>query len=407
MSKHLSKLLLSVVSVLLIVVATIVPTFAASYIQDGDWKYEMSGVISSEYHIESYLGNSSRVQIPALFQSKPVTKVNSEAFLNNIDINYIAFPATIKEIGNNAFYGCTALKSLIIPNTIETIGNNAFYGCTTLSLVSFDANTGVDVIPRNCFNGCTSLNTVILAQGVERIESMAFLGCTNLTSATIPASVTYIADNAFNKCENLTIYGWENTYAQTYAEEKGIEFYSYGAYVEPTTATEPATTIAPVTTTAVTTTETTADTTVETTSTAPATSIATDPVEPSTTTDPTETSVITDPSESTVATTAEVTETITATHSTTVTITDPVESSTSSNKKPYIIGDSDLDEKITVKDATLIQKFIVDLEYLDHVQKLLSNCDAVGEITVKDATLVQKYCAGFENILFVGTEVLV
>ena len=58
---------------------------------------------------------------------------------------------------------------------------------------------------------------------------------------------------AFSECDNLTIYGYTNSYAETYAKENGITFVSLGSI----TTTETTTT----TTTETTTTETTAATT--------------------------------------------------------------------------------------------------------------------------------------------------
>ncbi|MDD6433684.1 MAG: dockerin type I domain-containing protein, partial [Ruminococcus bromii] len=49
-------------------------------------------------------------------------------------------------------------------------------------------------------------------------------GCTNLTNITIPESVSWIDDKAFYDCKSLTIYGYEDSYAQEYADEHNIPF---------------------------------------------------------------------------------------------------------------------------------------------------------------------------------------
>ena len=59
---------------------------------------------------------------------------------------------------------------------------------------------------------------------VNTISDFAFSGCTSLNKAVIPKAVKNIAPNAFAKCDNLTIYGYSNSYAETYAEENGINF---------------------------------------------------------------------------------------------------------------------------------------------------------------------------------------
>ncbi len=75
-----------------------------------------------------------------------------------------------------------------------------------------------------------------------------------------------------------------------------------------------------------------------------------------------------------------------------------------------IRGDSDGDKKITVKDATFVQKCLAGIDNFDDREQLAginendsgSFCDRVsdmnmdGEVDVKDATAIQKYVAGLE-----------
>ena len=66
----------------------------------------------------------------------------------------------------------------------------------------------------------------------------AFYGCTNLTKITIPESVTSIESFAFEDCNNVTIYGYTGSYAETYAKKKDIPFVSLGnaTILDPTLA---------------------------------------------------------------------------------------------------------------------------------------------------------------------------
>lgn len=56
----------------------------------------------------------------------------------------------------------------------------------------------------------------------------------------------------------------------------------------------------------------------------------------------------------------------------------------------YQIGDVDRDGELTVKDATEIQKHIVEISELDDEQLRLADVDGDGDITVMDATEIQK-----------------
>ncbi|MBQ3074310.1 MAG: leucine-rich repeat protein [Ruminococcus sp.] len=377
---HLNIALISL-SLLLVFAFSVIPVLAATYVQDGDWKYEYSE-LRGEYFVEEYLGNNSRVAIPSLFQSKHVSKVNNAAFMDNKVIEYIEFPATLREIEMNAFYGCTSIKSLIITSELEVIGDNAFYGCNSIGSIIFENNTSLKSIPANCFNRCSTLTTVSISQGVESIGNYAFNMCSKLSVAIIPASVTSISETAFSKCDNLTIYGWEDTCAQQYAMDNEIPFISFGTYVEPTekpTETEPASTeTEPVVTTPSTPDETEPSQTVT------ESTLPTDSTEPSS-------------SETVPGDVTEPSTTETEPQTSTAKPTTP--------KKKYLKGDVDLDERVSVKDATLVQKFSADLSPLDNLQKLLANCDGTEGINVKDATLIQKYCAGFINQGNVGSEV--
>lgn len=80
-----------------------------------------------------------------------------------------------------------------------------------------------------------------------------------------------------------------------------------------------------------------------------------------------------------------------------VTTTAPTEATTQSKG---IVGDVNIDNIVSIKDATLIQKLIAALVELSGDQKLLADVNANGRIDIKDATCIQKYVArlnGYEN----------
>ena len=62
--------------------------------------------------------------------------------------------------------------------------------------------------------------------------------------------------------------------------------------------------------------------------------------------------------------------------------------------KYYIIGDADGDGRVTIADATLVQKAAVDLTPKDG---MLMDVNEDGRVSILDVTCIQKYLAGFTD----------
>ena len=62
--------------------------------------------------------------------------------------------------------------------------------------------------------------------------------------------------------------------------------------------------------------------------------------------------------------------------------------------KDYLLGDVNGDGKISVLDATLIQKYLAGLVTFSDTQKAAADVNGDGSVSVIDATLIQKYIAG-------------
>ena len=70
-----------------------------------------------------------------------------------------------------------------------------------------------------------------------------------------------------------------------------------------------------------------------------------------------------------------------------------------------LMGDTTLDRRIDVSDATFVQKHIVKLENLTNNALIAADVDRDNTISIKDATLIQCYVAKFENCGYCGTYV--
>ena len=119
----------------------------------------------------------------------------------------------VTNIGNYAFAGCINLEKVSIsysgafsPDTvwIESIGSYAFYGCTNLESINLGfSDKGLRTIGAHAFQDCNNLKNIDIPKGVTSIGSEAFYD-SGLTTVSIPSTVSYIDDDAFGECKNLT-----------------------------------------------------------------------------------------------------------------------------------------------------------------------------------------------------------
>ncbi len=196
-----------------------------------------------------------------------VETIDSYAFYYCTNLTDIILPDSITSIKYNAFSDCSGLEEITIPNSITSIENNTFYDCTNLSEITipdsvisigkdafcntkwFDNQPDGVVYAGNIaysYKGDMPENTSLkLKDGTIGVSPYALMECTNLKEVIIPNTVETINVYAFLYCDNLekvtilnpecevfrfsipeevTIYCYENSTAQTYAEKYGNEF---------------------------------------------------------------------------------------------------------------------------------------------------------------------------------------
>ena len=160
-----------------------------------------------------------------------VTSIGEYAFYGCSSLTSVTIPDSVTSIGYYAFYSCSSLMRVTIPDSVTSIGEGAFSNCSSLTSVTIPDS--VTSISDHAFDGCSSLTSVMIGNSVTRIGNYAFEGCSSLTIVTIPDSVTNIGNKAFGwyyknggykRIDGFTIYGYEGTAAQTYAEENEFTF---------------------------------------------------------------------------------------------------------------------------------------------------------------------------------------
>lgn len=197
-------------------------------------------------------------------------EIGDYTFRGCTGIEEMSVPDTVTVLGMGVFYNCPSLKKVYLSENITILEVMTFWHCTSLTdlewnaeklyieesafmkcpLQSFDfsktqsidesafresgiekakigqpestAETKIGVGAQS-FMSCSELQTVALGGNVDEIGSMAFADCEKLETVIISDSVEKIAEDAFDGSENVTIYCFANSYAETFAIENKIK----------------------------------------------------------------------------------------------------------------------------------------------------------------------------------------
>ena len=185
-----------------------------------------------------------------------VTTVDDCSFYSCTNLTSVIVGNSVASIGTYAFKGCTSLTTLVLPNSLNKFEYSAFADCTNLSSITIPdavmsismnvfANTawynsqsdGVLYLDTWClgYKGEKPMGALDIREGTRGISWKAFDDCSDITSVTfpnslvsiveyafcetgltgtltIPKSVAYIGNEAFEECSNLTTiyYNAEN-----------------------------------------------------------------------------------------------------------------------------------------------------------------------------------------------------
>lgn len=188
-----------------------------------------------------------------------ITTIGDYSFSWCAELAELTIPDSVTAIGVRAFTACASLTEINVPASVATIGSGAFGSCNNLAAITVDENNknykdidgvlftkdgktivqfpagkadtaytvpdGVVTIAEDAFDSCAALTKVVLPDSVTAIMDSAFGYCSSLTEITIPASVIEINNYAFTRCsDDLTIYGYTGSTAETFAKENQIKF---------------------------------------------------------------------------------------------------------------------------------------------------------------------------------------
>lgn len=201
-------------------------TFSVGLISIGSSAFQQSGI--------------TELKLPST-----VVSIGESAFFMCESLKNVTLGSGVQSIEKSTFGYCKALTTVTMGNNIKSIGDNSFCKCESLATIIWPEN--LNTIGGYAFEDCDSLTTVQLPNSVTKIGNRSFASCNTLTKVVIGESVESISDFAFNSSpitefttyasdtvysdayifgntKNMTIYGWSDSTAKTYASEQGIAF---------------------------------------------------------------------------------------------------------------------------------------------------------------------------------------
>ncbi len=224
--KKVTKSFIAFSCVIALVATSTAIVFAETYFSDGNFTFTRNNNRLTICYNDKVMED---VVFPETIYGDTVVAIANAAYQHNSDIKTVTFPKTLESIGQFAFSNMTNLTVINpVPAGCTSIGNGAFQSNPNLSSISIEAP--ITEIPQQMLYNCPSLKTFDVPQTVTKINRFAFMNCTSLERVTLPKGITSIADDSFKNCPNLTVYGYKNTYAQTYCEQKNISFVAVDAY---------------------------------------------------------------------------------------------------------------------------------------------------------------------------------
>ena len=203
--------------------------FDISGTDENDFEYEYKMDDNGEPYalITGYNGKLLHLDIPLTINGYPVTTIFNGAFAGHSELVYIFIPKCITTIGSGAFDGCTSLtiycevaeeqKGWSInwnQDNCPVVYNSGGIGATSdgLEYEIFISNGEKYAVIKSYSGNSTNLiipkylnvrNEDVI---VTSINDSTFYNCVSLETIFIPSSISFIGDNVFLGCANLTIY---------------------------------------------------------------------------------------------------------------------------------------------------------------------------------------------------------
>ncbi len=202
-----------IVTILLVLAAS---SFAPGFADGTGWEW---GIM-----LTACDADGGYLVVPSEIDGKPVIGIGKNCFNSNTDIVAVAFPESVRIIGDYAFalssleevafdgdeylyigngaFSGTKVRYVEMPRYVGTIGEGLFDGCTQLESVAL--SDYMWEVPGYMFRECCdSLKSIKLPESCRSIGELAFYYCAALSEVTWPSELRRIEESAFESCHSL------------------------------------------------------------------------------------------------------------------------------------------------------------------------------------------------------------
>ena len=193
----------------------------------------------SDYMLQTMFINSMEENLEEVALPTSLKEIGTFAFLNCTSLHTVTLPDGLEKIHSGAFKNCSSLEEITIPDSVTYIDDFAFFGCVSLKKINLPEKFINSDIFRYCgvleeINGhrrfsyldsisvCKddyfgTLEKEIIPEGTRIIRTATFRNNTSLFNVVMPNSLLTINSEAFSGCTSLQNLILPNNISQIYS----------------------------------------------------------------------------------------------------------------------------------------------------------------------------------------------